>query len=56
MCDDMQGTTVFSIKPRAQISGFFDRDKELKQVQDVIGIDNWLFTPGSGTAGNTRLC
>jgi hypothetical protein len=36
----MQGATVFSIKPRAQISGFYDRDKELKQIQGVIGIDN----------------
>ena len=49
----MQGTTVFSIKPRAQVSSFYDRDKELKQIQGVIGIDSWLFIPGSKMAGKT---
>ena len=50
----MEGATVFSIRLRAQISGFYDRDKELRQIQRVIGIDNWLFTPGSRMVGKTR--
>ncbi len=49
----MQGTTVFSNRPRPQISGFYDRDKELKQIQGVIGIDSWLFIPGSKMVGRT---
>ena len=49
----MEGATVFSIRLRAQISGFYDRDKELKQIQGVIGIDSWLFIPGSNMAGKT---
>ena len=53
-CSDTRGATVFSIKPRAQISGLYDRDKELKQIQGVIGIDNWLFIPGSRMVGKTR--
>ena len=51
----MEGATVFSIKPLAQISGLYDKDKELKQIQDVIGIDNWLFIPGSRMVGKTSL-
>ncbi len=49
----MEGATVFSIKPRAQISGFYDWDKELKQIEGVIRIDNWLFVPGSMMVGKT---
>ena len=51
----MQGTTVFSISSRAQISGFYDRDMELKQIQGVIGVDNWLFIPGPRMVGKTSL-
>ena len=49
----MQGTTVFSNRPRPQISGFYDRDKELKQIQGVIGIVSWLLIPGSKMVGRT---
>ena len=54
-CDGMQGTTVFSNRPRPQISGFYDRDKELKQIQGVICVDNWLFIPGPRMVGKTSL-
>ncbi len=49
----MQGATVFSIRLCAQISAFYDSDKELKQIQGVIRIDNWLFVPGSMMVGKT---
>ncbi len=51
----MQGVVNFSMKPRAEISELYDREKEVKQIQGVIGRGDWLSILGPRMVGKTSL-
>ena len=54
-CSGVQGIVNFSEKPRGEISELYGREKEVKQVQGVIGRGDWLSILGPRMVGKTSL-